>query len=134
MLDDHAHVTAFALLRKLAELEAFTAVDRLAAREFVDHYHPQPHNYANALGKVGHHDQPAEHLVEINEAGFRLVHPLAERDQPDPFAVFDCELDTLLRAQGGQPRARGRYVVVRRPAPLDNPAREIDRDWSWRRG
>lgn len=52
-----------------------------------------------------------DHIVELTEHDFRIIHPLKERVQADPFEMFDCELHQWLKARSGPPMKPGRYIV-----------------------
>jgi hypothetical protein len=58
------------------------------------------------------HVAEVEHIVEIREADFRIVHPLRERVESDPFDMFGCDLHTWLSGLEGPPRKPGRYLAT----------------------
>jgi hypothetical protein len=54
-------------------------------------------------------DPETEHVVEVDETGFSVQHPLRERVGG---MLFQCDLHSRLKALGDPPKQPGRYRAL----------------------
>lgn len=65
---------------------------------------PDPTKLADLLD-----DRETEHVVEVGETSFNVLHPMRERGGE----LFACELHSWMSALAGPPRVPGCYRAIR---------------------